>query len=673
MGDGCDDDILDLMQVVAMLLIPTLLKAAAAEERRMRRSNRRSTTKSWGQSITHRKSLKLMRHSSASTEAIARQRRSKAKVVPPPPDLLDTVLKMILHDAVGSSEPQKLDVILLKRIFTAYGENEIASNDALLEDMVACADVVDEIQQRKGILDAYTFAMALTSDVQLYDTSSEVRLSTYFQDVFEHESFNTESDLNEDERTIGTIRDHDEVGRSWKLDPKVTAHKVELRFTAPSIDITAATYRSKGLMAFLWATMLISYYVYAYRFALTNLNAQKACSSAGINYQFSLTRPWLDNADAIGCEIYTSIKLWNIFFLIMTAQGTILISLGSMGNYLKSPLWKPVVGGTVVATYVATLFAFFFHKLTDAQELFLSLTSLALGSVTLCYHAAHIITLLISRTASGRRLGLRRPRIATLLSTSQVRSEMHLKLACSRKVSNMVQNALNIVRVNDKDHVALNTHFAQALDVYSKSGRQYKKIGGFKWSLKRLFTGTVYEKDGVWISTRLIACNFAQYIVALYILLGGIALIQTASSFYDSGKQYTLSYVSQGIVDAVEIGVVQKFSETITLFFSSFLGNTSHAFKQACKNIGNTVIASDSNLDGFCRVVYGNNTFNSTMAAASTAWNASGISEFQRTLSDVSIEILNAALESTVNSLYPSQKYMLMVPVVVGTGEFQTG
>jgi len=89
-GDGCDDEVLDMMQMVALLMIPTLLKAAEAEERRMRRGGRRQAMKGVGKKFKN--SLRLMRNSSAASSAM--RRRMGAKLVPPPNNLLESVLEM---------------------------------------------------------------------------------------------------------------------------------------------------------------------------------------------------------------------------------------------------------------------------------------------------------------------------------------------------------------------------------------------------------------------------------------------------------------------------------------------------------------------------------------------------------------------------------------------------
>lgn len=49
--------------------------------------------------------------------------------------------------------------------------------------------------------------------------------------------------------------------------------------------------------------------------------------------------------------------------------------------------------------------------------------------------------------------------------------------------------------------MALTTHFAQALGEYERSGKTYRKVGGFKWCWKRIISREAFAKDGIWIGS----------------------------------------------------------------------------------------------------------------------------------------------------------------------------
>lgn len=194
--------VLDLMEVVTILFIPTLLKAARQREKD----------------------------------------DLPEGVVAAPPGMVEYVLKMILHDTTGSSRWKALTPDLLRQIFAAYGEAELAADDDLLRDMVrAASGDSDECQ-----LDVDAFARALTSDVLLYDVANEIRHSTSYEDVF------IKQQNSKPFRSIGDTEVASAYTTEELQERLALSHDVEKRFTAPSIDVTAGTYRSKTLMVLVW-------------------------------------------------------------------------------------------------------------------------------------------------------------------------------------------------------------------------------------------------------------------------------------------------------------------------------------------------------------------------------------------------------------------------------------
>ena len=255
--DVVAEEMLDLMQIVALLIIPTLRKAVESQN-----GNDNNNENASG----------------ANNDNII----SRRELVGTPPGMIDYVLKMILHDATGSSTPQRLDTKLLKKIFTAYGEVEIAGNEDLLQEMVECAapggftcppsekESVTEstIISPSLLLDETTFARALTSDIQQYDVKNEIRQTTYYQDVFGiesvnpfHENHNSKSNLKEDDVEGAIVLE--------KADD-FSKLPVERVSTAASIDITAGTHRSQILMVFLWVGYcLANNFRYCFLFCIT--------------------------------------------------------------------------------------------------------------------------------------------------------------------------------------------------------------------------------------------------------------------------------------------------------------------------------------------------------------------------------------------------------------------
>lgn len=227
MGGGSDDEeVLDLMEMVAILLIPVLLKATCRQ-----------------------RGHELEADTTADT---------------PPANLIDFVREMIVFDVVGETEissatPPELTVDLLQKIFEAYGEEELARDEKLLQSMIVHAqgvdmeaDVADKSTTHTGggapnLFDMDTFAAALTNDVTLFNIHNETRASNVYMDVFEGEP--------------GRKSIHAKTSKTTEHDLPEPMEVTHI-YTAPSIDSTAGTYRSKTLLVTLWAGTLFCYYAF---------------------------------------------------------------------------------------------------------------------------------------------------------------------------------------------------------------------------------------------------------------------------------------------------------------------------------------------------------------------------------------------------------------------------
>lgn len=139
------------------------------------------------------------------------------------------MLNSFCTQVTGDSIPKQLTPELLKKILLAYGETELASDDELIGKMIANA--VGETMSEDKDDENQTFAKALTSDVKLYNVANEVSLASSYQDVF----LTKDNTPAPDSSSIGITDDKEQEQSSF----------VRI-YTAPAIDTTAGTYRSKG-------------------------------------------------------------------------------------------------------------------------------------------------------------------------------------------------------------------------------------------------------------------------------------------------------------------------------------------------------------------------------------------------------------------------------------------
>ena len=178
-GDAQEDNI-DIPELVGILIIPYLVKTVNEK---------------------HPELTKRHLITSCHLEQYKKHEEELEELAAESSSMISSILKIVLHHATGSADPQPLTKELLKKIFASYGELGLVKDESLLEEMIQVATGGEP----GALLDDETFARGLTSDVGLYDVQSEARVSTHYQDAFDTEKDATEGqsamveDINDEE------------------------------------------------------------------------------------------------------------------------------------------------------------------------------------------------------------------------------------------------------------------------------------------------------------------------------------------------------------------------------------------------------------------------------------------------------------------------------------------
>lgn len=199
---------------------------------------------------------------------------------------------------------------------------------------------------------------------------------------------------------------------------------------------------------------------------------------------------------------------------------------------------------------------------------YLTTVSLVLGIATSVFHLLHCVAMLVPKKVYTN------PKLLPLFTSGIIRAEANIKRAAAHKLSLMTNNALDLAENKDQDTV-LETHFGQGLLAFEKQGKVYAPAGGFVWTWKRIFDGSLYKDEGIWLSARLVASNAAQFIVTLFVLIAGIQLTKRISDNYDieEARRVAGSYVdllfNNSAADAITAGMVANFSLIMSDFLSA--------------------------------------------------------------------------------------------------------
>ena len=179
----------------------------------------------------------------------------------------------------------------------------------------------------------------------------------------------------------------------------------------------------------------------------------------------------------------------------------------------------------------------------------------------------------------------------------------------------------------------------------------------------------------------MIASNIAQYVVAVYILIGGLILTDHVASEYDKewAKQQLNDYVDRVFDNEAEDEVVDAVVANVTSAVSQYLSAAEVGGADfGCGDFSTTTSAeefldtycgggalqcnADADVNYLCPLL-NSGSLNATSQAA--LLNASGFDE--DLVRQAAFQAAQQAANDSVDSLFPSEKYMILVPLYVGT------
>ena len=280
-GGDEEEECLDLSELVAILIIPYLVKAAkiilTSTEKR-----KREVEKKRPQDFDNQ--FEYLDY--IETKTIL------DKLKPENPNIVKDMLSIILFEATGCADSAKLNAQLLKDIFYSFGEDDLAEDDKLIQDMIiAAGGNVDGTGDDDVILNTDTFIRALTADVDKYDEMNEIKLTTFFQDVFgvDNQSYELVNS-----QVMKCVDDEERGSTKERVNFNIV-------FSASAIDTQADTYMSSTISIVLWINFLVTYF--AYFFSATVTLWLKDCST--------LKHPF-------PCYLNNALVLWTINWIKLT-------------------------------------------------------------------------------------------------------------------------------------------------------------------------------------------------------------------------------------------------------------------------------------------------------------------------------------------------------------------
>ena len=267
--------------------------------------------------------------------------------------------------------------------------------------------------------------------------------------------------------------------------------------------------------------------------------------------------------------------------------------------------------------------------------------------------------------------------------------ERHVKAAGAHKANQLVSNAMGLMMNTKGTSVVFDTYFSHGLSAFTLNGLTEIQEGGFCWLWGRIRDQSIFEKEGIWYSTRLVASNFTQVAICFFILLLGTDLIlRTQKNF--GAEQFALQ-ANWLLGDMIDFGVnmtdstaaANNLTNVLGSSYATMLGQSSSMTAQ-CQDLV-TSSGSPTLIDSLCEK---DSSGTYECSGSVNPDEAICILMENPNLADLHPDAANQLIESTgfqstdlhfvirsqveffvnqaVQSMYPQKMYMVTVPLLIG-------
>ena len=178
-----------------------------------------------------------------------------------------------------------------------------------------------------------------------------------------------------------------------------------------------------------------------------------------------------------------------------------------------------------------------------------------------------------------------------------------MKRSAAHKMNRMVTNAVEISKSTEGTDNVMDTYFGQSLLGFAKYGDKEEKSGGFIWTFKSIFSGKLFEEEGLWISGKIRANWITMIIVAIFIVWSSSAFTKTTLQNLDKetiegGLQATLDTIIDNVTEiALDfIGSSNETSEALGMasIMTDFVSQSTVNANISCADVGSTFSCGDN-------------------------------------------------------------------------------
>jgi hypothetical protein len=564
-------------------------------------------------------------------------------------DETGSLLRRILEDALGSEgyeralsqngEGVALTTALLKKVFESLGETALANQEDLLDEMVEAVARSGGQCGEEIVLSDGTFASALTHDVKpLFDPA--------FSQLYRAlpPSGSTEkTEADEESNLPGSAQ---------------TECAIPVRPMASSIDLEADLFRSRLLVIFMWAFFGMSFLTY-YSGIGTFLKHPK-CQ----DFQFRAT--WAQNLGPFVCTVGWGVVHWLYILVVMGLYGLLYFGVTALGNGvdLRHPILSLVGAAAAAAFTVVPLYIPAFTRGDPILDFILKIITTVFGGLVVALNLKAALWDQYRRCSKKADAGTPFPK------------DPMVKQACLAKTDALVKNALRMHKSEAGSESFMKTSVGQALLNYTNFGNtDFERVGGFWWTWKRIWNRELFKTDGVWLSGRLLAINFAQFGLAFLVLGAGIYITILATNAYTPPLS-PIQEVFNALFNLVPgLKNINNVISMVATSAANFLVQSTPWEKFGCNTQTNMDSCTLENIQScqengqswLCAVI------DYTLQKGHNAeWEVQNelLKNAGLAVGDIKHNTVESLIQQsleTINTLYPTSKYMIFAPLVTGT------
>lgn len=146
--------------------------------------------------------------------------------------------------------------------------------------------------------------------------------------------------------------------------------------------------------------------------------------------------------------------------------------------------------------------------------------------------------------------------VKRVFTASNMRGTIRLKRAGTRKINNVLQNALTLhhrTELHAEDHL-VQIDEDLTFGNFLLYGESLTPTGSFVWSWRQILSGRLFDTEGIWLPSRLVVFQVAQVLFAIVFTVFAYWSVENIAAEADESRETLPENLPQWIYDITPTG-----------------------------------------------------------------------------------------------------------------------